>query len=254
MSSSAEIAAAFLGRVPNFAKDAPYAFGTAGFLQRASTVTSNSAAARGDYCIWLGTTHNLAGTHKCFIIDTLRKITGDTFWPTLLTTAAITRLTQLTNNTTSTENLAEAQPEAIITNPLPSYILDQNRGVETESDGPLLAEIVSADSISVSAPNIPERKETADNESFNDSHIREVGQAEELVAVKNSINEGYHVGPPPDEQICAALTIKASRALYGASTITLLIYLPSVARLLWSNTRGPHTSRENCHLSPNDSS
>ena len=30
-----------------------------------------------------------------------------------------------------------------------------------------------------------------------------------------SINEGYHVGPPPDEQIFAALTIKASRALYG---------------------------------------
>jgi hypothetical protein len=80
---------AFLGRVPNLAKDAPFAFGTAGFLQRASGPSSNTAAARGDYCLWLGTTHNLAGTHRCFNIDTLREITGDIFRPALLTDAAV---------------------------------------------------------------------------------------------------------------------------------------------------------------------
>jgi hypothetical protein len=45
----------FLGRVPNFTRDAPFAFGTAGFLQRAPGPTYNSAAPRGSYCIWLGT-------------------------------------------------------------------------------------------------------------------------------------------------------------------------------------------------------
>jgi hypothetical protein len=90
---------AFLGRVPNLAKDAPFAFGTAGFLQRASGPASNTAAARGDYCLWLGTTHNLAGTHRLFNIDTLREITGDIFRPALLTDAAIARLAQLAGPT-----------------------------------------------------------------------------------------------------------------------------------------------------------
>ena len=214
---------AFLGRVPNFAKDAPYAFGTAGFLQRASTATSNSASPRGDYCIWLGTTHNLAGTHRCFNIDTLREITGDTFRPTLLTAAAITRLTQLTNNSPRSENYTVEQAEALILNPSAPFPLDPNRGVETASLAPteenLLAEIVSADVVSNLAPNVPEEtiilQETTDNQLIDDNHTREVEQAEELVAVRNSINKGYQVGPPPDTQIFAALTIKASRALYG---------------------------------------
>ena len=157
----------------------------------------------------------------------MREITGDTFRPTLLTEAAITRLTQLTNNTTLTQTPLAAHQEAHIANPSPAYILDPYRGVEMESalstnGPPPLAEIVSADSISDSAPIISEQTleetlhlQTADNGSVNDNHIREIEQAEELVAVRNSINEGYQVGPPPDEQIFAALTIKASRALYG---------------------------------------
>ena len=46
-------------------------------------------------------------------------------------------------------------------------------------------------------------------------NTREVVQAAELVVVRNSINKGYQVGPPPDTQVFAALTIKASRSLYG---------------------------------------
>jgi hypothetical protein len=71
----------FLGRVPNLARDAQFEFVTAGFLQLAPGPTSNSAAPGGDYCIWMGTTHNFAGTHRCLDIDTLREIIGDTFRP-----------------------------------------------------------------------------------------------------------------------------------------------------------------------------
>lgn len=108
-------------------------------------------------------------------------------------------------------------------NPSAPFPLDPNRGVETESLAPteknLLAEIVSADVVSNLAPNVPEEtiilQETTDNQLIDDNHTREVEQAEELVAVRNFINKGYQVGPPPDTQIFAALTIKASRALYG---------------------------------------
>ena len=41
---------AFTGRVPSFTRDAPHAFGQAGFLQKVQHSQSNS------YCIWLGTT------------------------------------------------------------------------------------------------------------------------------------------------------------------------------------------------------
>jgi hypothetical protein len=90
---------ALFGRVPNFARDAPFAFGTAGYLQRASGPTSNSATPLGEYCIWIGTTHNLAGTHRCVSIDTLREIRGDMFRPSLLTDAAISRLNRLSSLT-----------------------------------------------------------------------------------------------------------------------------------------------------------
>jgi hypothetical protein len=121
---------AFLGRVPNFARDAPFAFGTAGFLQRAPGPTSNSAAPRGDYCIWLGTTHNIAGTHRCLDLDSLREITGDTFRPTSLTQQAIHRLTrhagQLKPDTSDVLAL-----ELPLENPSPAFSLAPNRGVDT---------------------------------------------------------------------------------------------------------------------------
>ena len=78
---------AFTGRVPSYKTDAPYAFGQAGLLQEAQGPSSNSAAApRGDYCVWIGTTQNITGTHRCLNIGTFREITRDTSRPTLLTT------------------------------------------------------------------------------------------------------------------------------------------------------------------------
>lgn len=41
----------------------------------------DSSQSRGEYCIWLGTTRNLAGTHSCFEVFTCQFITGDTLRP-----------------------------------------------------------------------------------------------------------------------------------------------------------------------------
>ena len=139
---------AFVGRIPNFAKDAPYAFGTAGFSQRASNPDYNTAAARGDYCIWLGTTHNLAGTHRCLNLDSPREITGDVFRPSLITNAAILRLAAL-----ACENqVAAREPEPALENSAAPYQLDPNQGVQQPSlelDDPSQADIVTADSVAV---------------------------------------------------------------------------------------------------------
>ena len=171
---------AFLDRVPNLAKDAPFAFGTAGFLQRASEPSSNTAAARGDYCLWLGTTHNLAGTHRCFNIDTLREITGDIFRPALLTDAAIAHLAQLAGPT-SHEPQPLRPPEEHLVDPNIRHVLDPNRGVAIEdapNEGPLLTEIVPADNAlsnlpsgnDVSAPATAEDDPTLDNETESESN------------------------------------------------------------------------------------
>jgi hypothetical protein len=142
---------AFLGRVPNFTRDAPFAFGTTGFLQRAPGPKSNTAASRGDYCIWLGTTHNLAGTHRCFNLDTLMEMTEDIFRTAPLTTTALQRLQRL-----SGLSLPEApivpQLEAPLENPSAPYPLHPNRGVVQQEVSPLSedippAELVSADSL-----------------------------------------------------------------------------------------------------------
>jgi hypothetical protein len=119
---------AFLGRVPNFARDAPHAFGTAGFLQRAQGPTSNSALPRGDYCIWLGTTHNIAGTHRCLDLDTLLEKISDVFSPALLTTSAINHLSQLAGVLPT--NLAIAPIVGPLhDNPTAPDALDPDRGV-----------------------------------------------------------------------------------------------------------------------------
>jgi hypothetical protein len=123
---------AFTGRVPSFSRDAPYAFGTAGFLQRAKGPTSNSSEPRGDYCLLLGTTHNITGTHRCFIIATLREMTGDTFRPALLTTATIERMTRLAGN--PAYDTRPIPPEPLLENPSPPYPLDPHRGVETQDN------------------------------------------------------------------------------------------------------------------------
>ena len=83
---------AFKGRDPNLSVDAPFPFGTTGILQRASGPSYNSSMSRGDYCLWLGTTRNLKGTHKCLNLDTFKEIIGDVFRPTPITDLAIQRM------------------------------------------------------------------------------------------------------------------------------------------------------------------
>ena len=72
---------AFRSRNPSYKTDTPYAFETTGFLQRAQGPLFNTAAPRADFCLWLGTTRNLKGTHRCFNLGTLTEITGENFRP-----------------------------------------------------------------------------------------------------------------------------------------------------------------------------
>ena len=85
----------FTGLLPNFKKQTPHAFGTFGFLQRPVGPQYNSSMTRADYVVWLGTTRNLAGTHKCFNLTTLQEITGDHFTPVPMTEEALARINKL---------------------------------------------------------------------------------------------------------------------------------------------------------------
>ena len=109
--------------------DAPHAFGTSGFLQRASGTHTNTAAPRADYCIWLGTTRNLKGTNRCFNLSTLAEVTGNTFRPAPLTSEAIDRLRRLAG-TPMIPNSAPDNKELPLSGPNSPYALDPNRGVE----------------------------------------------------------------------------------------------------------------------------
>ena len=221
---------AFLGRVPNFARDATFAFGTAGFLQRAPGPTSNSAAPRGDYCIWLSTTHNLAGTHRCLDIDTLREITGDTFRSALLTPSAITRLTRLPGQQAPEPSDALA-PELPLDNPRLAYSLDTNRGVEEpRPEEELLADIIPADSISDLPPLMLGASEDLTGADTNDLNVtsnheiqdddRAATQVAELVDTRESNATGYtSLGLTPDTHVFSALSSKDARALYGDALI-----------------------------------
>ena len=144
---------AFRGRTPSYKVDAPHAFGTSGFLQRASGTHTNTAAPRADYCIWLGTTRNLKGTHRCFNLSTLAEVTGDTFRPAPLTSEAIDRLRRLAG-TPMISNSAPNNQELPLSDPNSPYALDPNRGVE-ENDSAVLEPTLSVP-ILVSANNPPD--------------------------------------------------------------------------------------------------
>ena len=245
---------AFLGRIPNFAKDAPYAFGTAGFLQRASNSAYNTDAARGDYCIWLGTTHNLAGTHRCLNLDSLREITGDVFRPSLITDAAILRLAALAGE----NQVVPRESEPALQNPAAPYQLDPNRGVQLpplEPDDPGQADIVTADSVAANLDQVEypeqdqthltEQLETRENSStsYPEQEItiptvpidllggdlaeregdlteqvpdRTLSQVTELVEARNAINGGYDLHKSTrDSHVYATLSIQAARKIYG---------------------------------------
>ena len=119
----------FTGLLPNFRKQTPHPFGIAGFLQRSSGPTYNSSAPRADYVIWIGTTRNLAGTHRCFNLTTLQEITGDHFTPAPLTLDAINRINRLA----SVSDTTTIQSDPSIVDPSPPHPIDPNRGVEEDS-------------------------------------------------------------------------------------------------------------------------
>jgi Reverse transcriptase (RNA-dependent DNA polymerase) len=124
----------FTGRIPNFEKHAPFAFGTPGFLQRANGPLSNTANTRGDYGIWLGTTRNLAGTHTVFNLSTLHTMNGDIFRPAPLTPEAAARISRLAGALDTSVPIPSS--ELSLPNPSPFYPLDPNRGVHADLQVP----------------------------------------------------------------------------------------------------------------------
>ena len=141
---------AFRGRTPSYKVDAPHAFGTSGFLQRAPGTHTNTAAPRADYCIWLGTTRNLKGTHRCFNLGTLAEVTGDTFRAAPLTHEAIDRLRRLAG-TPSLQQGKPNDPEPSLPDPNSPYALDPNRGVAEDN-----STVTSPEPILASADDPPD--------------------------------------------------------------------------------------------------
>lgn len=76
--------------------------------------------------IWLGTTRNLAGTHRCFNLTTLQEITGDHFSPVPITQEAITRI----NCMAGTVDLSPVPVQPQLDDPSSPYALDPLRGQE----------------------------------------------------------------------------------------------------------------------------
>jgi hypothetical protein len=81
------------------------------------------------------TTHNLAGTHRCLNLDTLREVRGDVFLP-------IARLTTLAGSP-PIEHTEPQSEEPLLANPNVSYPLPPDRGVD--SDIPEVGDDLSAD-------------------------------------------------------------------------------------------------------------
>lgn len=225
---------AFLGRIPNFKRDAPHPFGIAGFLQRAHHPKYNTATPRGDYCIWLGTTHNLSGTHRAFNIDTLREITGDVFRPTVITPAAILRLSTLAGILPPP---LPSLPEMTLENPTPPYQLDPDRGVEPDvpnvydnyegrtdivtADDLALKDIVVDEQMGMPAMTPLGEPETATAEGTTTSEddtplVLERAQSQALELVNARDSNKYELRKSTLEQhIYSTLSIKAARKIYG---------------------------------------
>jgi Reverse transcriptase (RNA-dependent DNA polymerase) len=215
----------FLGRIPNFRREALHPFGIAGFLQRASHSQYNTASPRGDFCIWLGTTHNLAGTNRCFNLDTLREVTGDVFRPTMITPAAILRLSTLAG---VPHTVSSQISELILDNPTPPYPLDPARGVEPDVTEDSQTDIVAADDIVVDldlrdVTEVMSSPQELIAISEEDTQTEEQGppilerahsQALELVTARN--NNKYTLRSTTlDQHVYSTLSIKAATKIYG---------------------------------------
>ena len=199
--------AAFTGRVPSYTRDAPHSFGQPGFLQKAQHAQSNSAAPRGDYCIWLGTTHNISGTHRCLNLETLREITGDVFRPALLTPLAVRRLTQLAGPQPPMSSLLPTYEEQL-TDPSPPYALDPNRGVDDVLE---LLQPSSDGAVQFPSDEAPEiiQAESVHGDLISDADdVFDVPATEGVTETPDTIDQ--HV-----EDIYAVLTMNEAKLLYG---------------------------------------
>ena len=242
---------AFRGRAPSYKVDAPHAFGTTGFLQKPLGTLSNTSAPRADYCLWLGTTRNLKGTHRCFNLSTLAEITGDTFRPAPLTNEAVQRLRQLAGSPVS-ENSTMIAPEEALVNPDEPYALDPKRGV-IEDTVQVETEIVSTESILeleipqdvldpleiTSVPEVDEQvvdvtdvshsvkdtKHDGISDSLEQAIVSEDIQSE-VTQMRNALNTGYNLRQSTViKHVYTALTIKSATSLYGEDIIKKAVTL-----------------------------
>ena len=204
----------FTGRIPNFHKHTPHAFGIAGFLQKANHHASNTAAPRQDYCIWLGTTRNLAGTHSCFNLATLRMMTGDIFTPAPLTPDAVTRINQLAQHT---EPAVPTIAEPALFDPSPSYSLDPDRGVLNDfPDAPPVDEA----NLPTTSTEEPIPSEITQQSEPIETHTSEdvMYQVSHLTQTRESTATTTH---PTTHSIYAALSISEATTTYGKDSVAL---------------------------------
>ena len=211
----------FTGRIPSFKKHAPFAFGTAGFLQRPSGAQSNTAQPRADYCIWLGTTRNLAGTHLCCNLSTLQLVTGDIFRPAPLTPDAADRLSRLAG---SQDAPPPVDLEPLIHNPSPPYSLDPNRGVNNEAastPAEQLAPSGDGDGHQGEVVSNQEHDEevTADESALQDSDTAQVLLQVSALATMRS--DTATTQQHPTHEVYAAMSIKEAISKYGDESVAL---------------------------------
>ena len=240
---------AFRGRSPSYKTDTPFAFGTTGFLQRAQGSLSNTAAPRADYCLWLGTTRNLKGTHRCLNLGTLTEITGDNFRPAPLTQDAIQRLRAIAGTSPLEQNIPQ-DPEPPLPDPNSPYALDPNRGVDDSEIEiqPLqpLPVLVPAETATVPLPYdiVPVQESLELTATFEqESQVSElqpesVEVTEEIereeveqsldadtamgvTQMRNDMNSGYNLRKSTNIQhVYSAMTIKAAASEYGQAIVT----------------------------------
>ena len=212
----------FTSSISNFTKHTTHAFEIAGFLQKASHTSSNSSAPRQDYCIWLGATCNLAGTHNCFNIVILRMMTGDKFTPAPLTVDAAKRLTQLAGQKEGDLR----QPEAPdLMNPSPPYSLNPNRGVADDVSTPSGNPIATNDPIFTHANATILFDETnverlVITETAAGSSIL-VPTEDKVVTRLVQTREESAKNIDHDHSIYAAMSIKEATATYGKDPVAL---------------------------------
>jgi hypothetical protein len=247
---------AFRGRAPSYKIDAPYAFGTTGFLQRAAGPLSNTAAPRADYCIWLGSTRNLKGTHRCFSLATL---TGDTFRPAATTQQTIGIMRKLAG--TLIVERKEQPHEQPLPDPDSPYPLDPNRGVleddsscNREESAEVRLELVQADPsplddnldqvgmVEMHDASEPEVNHSHDENDSAEAEMHDASEPEvnhshdendsteesrdneniqsEVILLRNEMNNGYNLRKSTMvKHVYATLNVKTASSLFGGGVV-----------------------------------